>query len=70
MLFEEIIPVYCLIPDFQIIRNAPDVVVKWLRLLFRIREDPASILGPGDRLSWLSFRDFPKLLQANARIVP
>jgi hypothetical protein len=31
----------------------PNVVVQWLTLIFCIWEVPGSILGPGDRLSWL-----------------
>jgi hypothetical protein len=42
----------------RVLREAPNIVVDWLTLLLLIRELPGSILGPGDRLSWLSFSSF------------
>jgi hypothetical protein len=50
----------------------PNVVVKWLKFLLRIRVVPVSILAPGDQLPILInvFRGFPQSLHANTGIVP
>jgi hypothetical protein len=44
----------------------PNIVIEWLTLLLHIREVPGLILGPGDRLSWVTFRGFPQSFQENA----
>jgi hypothetical protein len=45
-------------------------MVKWLKLLLRIREVPGSNLGPKTGYPDWRFSRFPQSLQANAGIVP
>jgi hypothetical protein len=47
----------------------PNVVVKWLTLLLRIRDFSGSNLGPETGFPDWDFRGFPQSLQANAGIV-
>jgi hypothetical protein len=57
-------------PIMYVSITAPNVVIEWLTLLFRIWEVLGSILGPGDCYLDKGFRGFPQSLQVNAGIIP